>query len=137
MTSACFETTACCWFHLTKSLRVFPRGMRHLPTKSWTYGSEDPVIIEIKQLKDVLISILSLALFNLELLELLKQIFDYHDSFFSFYLFIFFQIKFGKAEFKAGSVQYERKNDLSLYIIVPAVIVPMLLIITISVYCYR
>ncbi|KAF6715731.1 Plexin-B2 [Oryzias melastigma] len=47
------------------------------------------------------------------------------------------RIKFGKAEFKAGSVQYERKNDLSLYIIVPAVIVPMLLIITISVYCYR
>uniref|UniRef100_A0A8C7ZYD7 Plexin b2b n=1 Tax=Oryzias sinensis TaxID=183150 RepID=A0A8C7ZYD7_9TELE len=46
-------------------------------------------------------------------------------------------IKFGKAEFKAGSVQYERKNDLSLYIIIPAVIVPMLLIITISVYCYR
>uniref|UniRef100_A0A8C8E3I8 Plexin b2b n=1 Tax=Oryzias sinensis TaxID=183150 RepID=A0A8C8E3I8_9TELE len=41
-------------------------------------------------------------------------------------------IKFGKAEFKAGSVQYERKNDLSLYIIIPAVIVPMLLIITIS-----
>ncbi|RVE71572.1 hypothetical protein OJAV_G00053220 [Oryzias javanicus] len=47
------------------------------------------------------------------------------------------RIKFGKAEFKAGSVQYERKNDLSLYIIIPAVIVPMLLIITISVYCYR
>ncbi|CAJ1056257.1 plexin-B2b [Xyrichtys novacula] len=46
-------------------------------------------------------------------------------------------IKFGKGEWVVGSVQYERKNDLSLYIIIPAVIVPMLLIIAISVYCYR
>ncbi|XP_028285692.1 plexin-B2b [Parambassis ranga] len=46
-------------------------------------------------------------------------------------------IKFGKGEWVVGSVQYESKNDLSLYIIIPAVIVPMLLIITISVYCYR
>ncbi|KAM9375774.1 plexin-B2b isoform 1-T3 [Pholidichthys leucotaenia] len=46
-------------------------------------------------------------------------------------------IKFGKGEWVVGSVQYEKKNDLSLYIIIPAVIVPMLLIITISVYCYR
>ncbi|KAM6937193.1 plexin-B2b [Xenentodon cancila] len=46
-------------------------------------------------------------------------------------------IKFGKGEWVVGSVQYERKNDLSLYIIIPAVIVPMLLIIIISVYCYR
>uniref|UniRef100_A0A7N6B4U2 Sema domain-containing protein n=1 Tax=Anabas testudineus TaxID=64144 RepID=A0A7N6B4U2_ANATE len=46
-------------------------------------------------------------------------------------------IKFGKGEWVVGSVQYEQKNDLSLYIIIPAVIVPMLLIIAISVYCYR
>ncbi|KAM9754115.1 plexin-B2b [Menidia menidia] len=46
-------------------------------------------------------------------------------------------IKFGKGEWVVGSVQYEKKNDLSLYIIIPAVIVPMLLIIFISVYCYR
>nr|XP_061813289.1 plexin-B2-like [Nerophis lumbriciformis] len=46
-------------------------------------------------------------------------------------------IKFGKGEWVVGSVQYETKNDLSLYIIIPAVIVPMLLIIAISVYCYR
>ncbi|KAG8012260.1 Plexin-B2, partial [Nibea albiflora] len=46
-------------------------------------------------------------------------------------------IKFGKGEWVVGLVQYEKKNDLSLYIIIPAVIVPMLLIIAISVYCYR
>ncbi|XP_037111144.1 plexin-B2b [Syngnathus acus] len=46
-------------------------------------------------------------------------------------------IKFGKGEWVVGSVEYETKNDLSLYIIIPAVIVPMLLIIAISVYCYR
>uniref|UniRef100_A0AAQ6A9W1 Sema domain-containing protein n=1 Tax=Amphiprion ocellaris TaxID=80972 RepID=A0AAQ6A9W1_AMPOC len=46
-------------------------------------------------------------------------------------------IKFGKGEWLVGSVQYEQKNDLPLYIIIPAVILPMLLIITISVYCYR
>ena len=47
------------------------------------------------------------------------------------------QIKFGRGEWVVGSVQYEKKNDLSLYIIIPAVIVPMLLIIAVSVYCYR
>ncbi|XP_075894183.1 plexin-B2b isoform X2 [Nelusetta ayraudi] len=46
-------------------------------------------------------------------------------------------IKFGKGEWVVGSVQYEKKNDLSLYIIIPAVIVPMLLIIGVSIYCYR
>lgn len=46
-------------------------------------------------------------------------------------------IKFGNGEWVVGSVQYEKKNDLSLYIIIPAVVVPMLLIIAISVYCYR
>ncbi|XP_020774814.2 plexin-B2b [Boleophthalmus pectinirostris] len=46
-------------------------------------------------------------------------------------------IKFGNGEWVVGSVQYEHKNDLALYIIIPAVIVPMLIIIAISVYCYR
>ncbi|XP_033823634.2 plexin-B2b [Periophthalmus magnuspinnatus] len=46
-------------------------------------------------------------------------------------------IKFGNGEWVVGSVQYEQKNDLALYIIIPAVIVPMLIIIAISVYCYR
>ncbi|XP_061577070.1 plexin-B2b [Cololabis saira] len=46
-------------------------------------------------------------------------------------------IQFGKGQWVVGSVQYESKNDLSLYIIIPAVIVPMLLIIIISLYCYR
>uniref|UniRef100_A0A8C4HUU0 Plexin b2b n=1 Tax=Dicentrarchus labrax TaxID=13489 RepID=A0A8C4HUU0_DICLA len=54
-----------------------------------------------------------------------------------FPLCVYPQIKFGKGEWVVGSVQYEKKNDLSLYIIIPAVIVPMLLIIAISVYCYR
>uniref|UniRef100_A0A672H4J0 Sema domain-containing protein n=1 Tax=Salarias fasciatus TaxID=181472 RepID=A0A672H4J0_SALFA len=46
-------------------------------------------------------------------------------------------VRFGKGEWVVGSVEYEKKNDLSLYIIIPAVIVPMLLIIIVSVYCYR
>ncbi|XP_075945531.1 plexin-B2b [Anarhichas minor] len=46
-------------------------------------------------------------------------------------------IMFGKGEWVVGSVEYEKKNDLPLYVIIPAVIVPMLLIIAISVYCYR
>uniref|UniRef100_A0A8C6Q673 Plexin b2b n=1 Tax=Nothobranchius furzeri TaxID=105023 RepID=A0A8C6Q673_NOTFU len=46
-------------------------------------------------------------------------------------------IKFGKGEWMVGSVQYQKKDDLSFYIIIPAVIVPMLLIIIISIYCYR
>uniref|UniRef100_A0A4W6D302 Plexin b2b n=1 Tax=Lates calcarifer TaxID=8187 RepID=A0A4W6D302_LATCA len=54
-----------------------------------------------------------------------------------FPLCVYPQIKFGKGEWVVGSVQYENKNDSSLYIIIPAVIVPMLLIIAISVYCYR
>lgn len=54
-----------------------------------------------------------------------------------FLLGICAQIKFGKGEWVVGSVQYEKKNDLPLYIIIPAVIVPMLLIIVISIYCYR
>ncbi|KAM3870270.1 plexin-B2b [Diretmus argenteus] len=46
-------------------------------------------------------------------------------------------IKFGNGEWLVGSVHYERKYEVPLYIIIPAVIVPMLLIIAISVYCYR
>ncbi|XP_078138497.1 plexin-B2-like [Centroberyx gerrardi] len=46
-------------------------------------------------------------------------------------------IKFGRGEWVVGSVRYERKYEVPLYIIIPAVIVPMLLIIAISVYCYR
>ncbi|XP_047189153.1 plexin-B2b [Scophthalmus maximus] len=46
-------------------------------------------------------------------------------------------IKFGKGEWVVGSVRYESKNESSLYIIIPAVIVPMLMIIAISLYCYR
>ncbi|XP_029908714.1 plexin-B2b [Myripristis murdjan] len=46
-------------------------------------------------------------------------------------------IKFGNGEWVVGSVHYERKYEVPLYIIIPAVIVPMLLIIAISVYCYR
>lgn len=54
-----------------------------------------------------------------------------------FTLLVYPQIKFGKGEWVVGSVRYEQNNDLSLYIIIPAVIVPMLIIIAISVYCYR
>ncbi|XP_055048270.2 plexin-B2b [Misgurnus anguillicaudatus] len=46
-------------------------------------------------------------------------------------------IKFGNGEWLVGSVQYERKFNLPLPIIIPAVVVPMLLIIAISVVCYR
>ncbi|XP_035391860.1 plexin-B2b isoform X2 [Electrophorus electricus] len=47
-------------------------------------------------------------------------------------------IKFGNGEWLVGSVHYERKYEVKLdTIIIPAVIVPMLLIIAISVVCYR
>lgn len=36
-----------------------------------------------------------------------------------------------------GSVYYARKEDIPLSIIIPAVLVPMLLFIAVSVYCYR
>lgn len=47
------------------------------------------------------------------------------------------QVKFGNGEWLVGKVQYERKYSLPLPIIIPAVVVPMLLIIAISVVCYR
>ncbi|KAJ8382804.1 hypothetical protein SKAU_G00035820 [Synaphobranchus kaupii] len=46
-------------------------------------------------------------------------------------------IQFGKGEWVVGSVRYERKYEAPLPIIIPAVIFPMLLIIAVSVYCYR
>uniref|UniRef100_A0A8C2GH35 Plexin b2b n=1 Tax=Cyprinus carpio TaxID=7962 RepID=A0A8C2GH35_CYPCA len=46
-------------------------------------------------------------------------------------------ITFCNREWLVGSVRYERKYSLPLPIIIPAVVVPMLLIIAISVVCYR
>ncbi|XP_060758906.1 plexin-B2-like [Neoarius graeffei] len=46
-------------------------------------------------------------------------------------------IKFGHGEWKVGTVRYEKKTEVPLYIIIPAVILPMLLFIAVSVYCYR
>lgn len=46
-------------------------------------------------------------------------------------------MKFGHGEWLVGSVYYARKNDIPLAIIIPAVIIPMLLFIAVSVYCYR
>ncbi|XP_062860148.1 plexin-B2b [Trichomycterus rosablanca] len=47
-------------------------------------------------------------------------------------------IKFGNGEWVVDSVHYERKYEVKLdTIIIPAVIVPMLLIIAISIVCYR
>uniref|UniRef100_A0A8C7D6Y8 Plexin b2b n=1 Tax=Oncorhynchus kisutch TaxID=8019 RepID=A0A8C7D6Y8_ONCKI len=46
-------------------------------------------------------------------------------------------IKFGNGEWVVGSVHYESNNEVPLFIIIPAVIIPMLLIILVSVYCYR
>uniref|UniRef100_A0A8D3A8D2 Plexin b2a, tandem duplicate 1 n=1 Tax=Scophthalmus maximus TaxID=52904 RepID=A0A8D3A8D2_SCOMX len=46
-------------------------------------------------------------------------------------------VKFGHGEWLVGSVYYDRKDDVLLAIIIPAVIVPMLLFIAVSVYCYR
>ncbi|XP_030576486.1 plexin-B2-like [Archocentrus centrarchus] len=46
-------------------------------------------------------------------------------------------VKFGNGEWIVGSVYYARKDDIPLAIIIPAVIMPMLLFIAVSVYCYR
>uniref|UniRef100_A0A673AN47 Plexin-B2-like n=1 Tax=Sphaeramia orbicularis TaxID=375764 RepID=A0A673AN47_9TELE len=46
-------------------------------------------------------------------------------------------VKFGHGEWLVGSVYYARKDDIPLAIIIPSVIVPMLLFIAVSVYCYR
>lgn len=46
-------------------------------------------------------------------------------------------IKFGNGEWNVGSVRFERKYEVPLYIIVPAVLIPMALFIVVSIYCYR
>uniref|UniRef100_A0A7N8WT97 Plexin b2a, tandem duplicate 1 n=1 Tax=Mastacembelus armatus TaxID=205130 RepID=A0A7N8WT97_9TELE len=46
-------------------------------------------------------------------------------------------VKFGHGEWIVGSVYYPRKDELPLPIIIPAVIIPMLLFIAVSFYCYR
>lgn len=46
-------------------------------------------------------------------------------------------MKFGNGEWLVGSVCYARKDDIPLAIIIPAVIIPMMLFIAVSVYCYR
>lgn len=47
------------------------------------------------------------------------------------------QVQFGRGEWLVGSVYYAGKDDIPLSIIIPAVLVPMLLFIAVSVYCYR
>ncbi|XP_076153290.1 plexin-B2-like [Alosa pseudoharengus] len=46
-------------------------------------------------------------------------------------------IKFGNGEWVVGWVQYERKYEAPLAAIIPGVIIPMVLFIIFSVYCYR
>ncbi|XP_068565555.1 plexin-B2-like [Cebidichthys violaceus] len=46
-------------------------------------------------------------------------------------------VKFGHGEWTVDSVYYARKDDIPLATIIPAVIIPMLLFIAVSVYCYR
>uniref|UniRef100_A0AAY4ESD4 Sema domain-containing protein n=1 Tax=Denticeps clupeoides TaxID=299321 RepID=A0AAY4ESD4_9TELE len=46
-------------------------------------------------------------------------------------------IKFGNGEWKVGSVEYLKPYEVPLAIIIPSVIIPMLLFILVSVYCYR
>lgn len=60
------------------------------------------------------------------------------DQFYPMFKFsCLFQIKFGKGEWNVGSVRFERKSEVPLYIIVPAVLIPMVLFIAASIYCYR
>lgn len=47
------------------------------------------------------------------------------------------QVKFGHGEWVVGSVYYASKYDIPLAIIIPAVIIPMVLFILVSIYCYR
>uniref|UniRef100_A0A8C9U7I9 Plexin B2 n=1 Tax=Scleropages formosus TaxID=113540 RepID=A0A8C9U7I9_SCLFO len=53
------------------------------------------------------------------------------------YAFCHLQIKFGHGQWIVGSVEYEKKTEAPLDIIIPAVIAPMVVIIIVSVYCYR
>ncbi|XP_062339589.1 plexin-B2-like [Osmerus eperlanus] len=45
--------------------------------------------------------------------------------------------EFGQGVWVVGLVQYERKYEVPLAVIIPGVILPMLLFIAVSVYCYR
>uniref|UniRef100_A0A673I0P9 Plexin-B2-like n=1 Tax=Sinocyclocheilus rhinocerous TaxID=307959 RepID=A0A673I0P9_9TELE len=47
------------------------------------------------------------------------------------------EIIFGNGEWNVGSVRFERKYEVPLYIIIPAVLIPMVLFIAVSIYCYR
>lgn len=47
------------------------------------------------------------------------------------------QVKFGSREWVLGRVEYDtRVSDVPLSLILPLVIVPMVLVIAVSVYCY-
>ncbi|XP_059361137.1 plexin-B2-like [Carassius carassius] len=46
-------------------------------------------------------------------------------------------IIFGNGEWTVGTVRFERKYEVPLYIIIPAVLIPMVLFIAVSIYCYR
>ncbi|KAJ8007378.1 hypothetical protein DPEC_G00116890 [Dallia pectoralis] len=45
-------------------------------------------------------------------------------------------IKFGKCEWFVDTLSYEKKYEVPLAIIIPAVLLPMLLFIAVSIYCY-
>uniref|UniRef100_A0A3Q2PA14 Plexin b2a, tandem duplicate 1 n=1 Tax=Fundulus heteroclitus TaxID=8078 RepID=A0A3Q2PA14_FUNHE len=48
------------------------------------------------------------------------------------------KVKFGNKTWSLGEVSYyDKKDDIPLAIIIPAVIVPMIIFIAVSVYCYR
>lgn len=47
------------------------------------------------------------------------------------------QVKFGSREWVLGRVEYDtRVSDMPLSLILPLVIVPMVIVIVVSVYCY-
>lgn len=47
------------------------------------------------------------------------------------------QVKFGSREWVLGRVEYDtRASDVPLSLILPLVIVPMVVVIAVSVYCY-
>ncbi|KAM4747693.1 plexin-B2 isoform 1-T2 [Rhinophrynus dorsalis] len=48
-----------------------------------------------------------------------------------------FIVKFGKREWVLGKVEYGQSPAIPLHIIIPVVLIPMILIIGISIYCYR
>uniref|UniRef100_A0A3Q2CJG7 Plexin b2a, tandem duplicate 1 n=1 Tax=Cyprinodon variegatus TaxID=28743 RepID=A0A3Q2CJG7_CYPVA len=50
---------------------------------------------------------------------------------------LYLRVMFGQAVWTVDSVQYASKDDIPLAIIIPAVILPMVLFIALSIYCYR